>query len=42
MLADYPDLEPEDIQQAVSYTAWLGQEEVVTATVPRIAKKTNV
>jgi uncharacterized protein (DUF433 family) len=31
VLADYPDLEPEDIQQALSYVAWLAQEEVVTA-----------
>ena len=31
VLADYPDLEPEDIQQALSYAAWLAQEEVVTA-----------
>ena len=26
VLADYPDLEPEDIQQALSYAAWLAQE----------------
>jgi uncharacterized protein (DUF433 family) len=25
VLADYPDLEPEDIQQALSYAAWLAQ-----------------
>jgi uncharacterized protein (DUF433 family) len=31
VLADYPDLEAEDIQQALSYAAWLAQEEVVTA-----------
>jgi uncharacterized protein (DUF433 family) len=31
VLADYPDLEPEDVQQALSYAAWLTQEEVVTA-----------
>ena len=31
VLSDYPDLEPEDIQQALSYAAWLAQEEVVTA-----------
>jgi uncharacterized protein (DUF433 family) len=31
VLSDYPDLEPEDIQQALSYAAWLSQEEVVTA-----------
>lgn len=28
VLADYPDLEPEDIQQALQYAAWLTQEEV--------------
>lgn len=28
VLADYPDLEPEDIQQALEYAAWLAQEEV--------------
>jgi uncharacterized protein (DUF433 family) len=30
ILADYPDLEPEDIQQALEYAAWLTQEEVTT------------
>ncbi len=29
ILSDYPDLEPEDIQQALEYAAWLTQEEVV-------------
>jgi uncharacterized protein (DUF433 family) len=29
ILADYPDLEPADIQQALEYAAWLAQEEVV-------------
>ena len=29
VLADYPDLEPADIQQALEYAAWLVQEEVV-------------
>jgi FAD binding domain-containing protein/uncharacterized protein DUF433 len=29
VLADYPDLEPADIQQALKYGAWLAQEEVV-------------
>jgi uncharacterized protein (DUF433 family) len=29
-LADYPDLELGDIQQALEYAAWLVQEEVVT------------
>lgn len=28
ILEDYPDLEPEDIQQALEYAAWLAQEEV--------------
>lgn len=31
VLADYPDLEPADIQQALEYAAWLSQEEVRTA-----------
>lgn len=31
ILADYPDLEPEDVQQALQYAAWLAQEEVHTA-----------
>ena len=31
ILADYPDLKPEDIQQALEYAAWLTQEEVHTA-----------
>ncbi len=31
VLADYPDLEPADIQQALEYAAWLTQEEVHTA-----------
>ena len=31
ILADYPDLEPEDVQQAIGYAAWLTQEEVYTA-----------
>lgn len=29
ILDDYPDLEKEDIQQAIEYAAWLTQEEVV-------------
>jgi uncharacterized protein (DUF433 family) len=28
VLEDYPDLEREDIEQAVAYAAWLTQEEV--------------
>jgi len=31
VLADYPDLEPGDIQQALGYAAWLAQEEVHSA-----------
>jgi uncharacterized protein (DUF433 family) len=31
VLADYPSLEPEDVQQALEYAAWLSQEEVRTA-----------
>ncbi len=27
ILADYPDLEPADIKQAMEYAAWLTQEE---------------
>ena len=28
ILSDYPDLEAEDIRQALEYAAWLAQEEV--------------
>lgn len=28
VMADYPDLEAEDIRQAIEYAAWLAQEEV--------------
>lgn len=31
VLADYPDLEPEDIRQALQYVAWLSSEEILTA-----------
>ncbi len=31
VLADYPDLEREDIQQAIEYAAWLTQEQVYGA-----------
>ncbi len=31
VLADYPDLEAEDIRQALAYAAWLAQEEVIPA-----------
>lgn len=30
ILEDYPDLEREDIQQAIEYAAWLTKEEVHT------------
>jgi uncharacterized protein (DUF433 family) len=30
VLADYPDLERTDVQQALEYAAWLTQEEVST------------
>jgi len=32
VIADFPDLEPQDIQQALEYAAWLSQEEVKTAS----------
>jgi uncharacterized protein (DUF433 family) len=28
VLTEYPDLDPEDVQQALAYTAWLAHEEV--------------
>ena len=31
ILEDYPDLEREDIQQALEYAGWLAQEEVHTS-----------
>ncbi len=31
ILKDYPGLEPEDIQQAIEYAAWLTQEQVYPA-----------
>jgi uncharacterized protein (DUF433 family) len=31
VLSDYPDLEEQDIQQALEYAAWLSQEEVRSA-----------
>ena len=31
ILRDYPDLESEDIRQALSYAAWLVREEIVPA-----------
>ena len=30
VLKDYPDLDREDVRQALEYAAWLTQEEVVT------------
>ncbi len=30
VVKDYPDLDREDVQQALEYAAWLAQEEVVT------------
>ena len=30
ILQDYPDLEREDLQQAIEYAAWLTQEQVQT------------
>ena len=30
VLKDYPDLDRDDVQQALEYAAWLTQEEVVT------------
>lgn len=31
VLADFPDLEPDDVQAALEYAAWLTEEEVRTA-----------
>ena len=31
ILTDYPDLEKEDIRQALAYAAWLTREEIVPA-----------
>jgi uncharacterized protein (DUF433 family) len=36
ILADYPELETEDIRQAWEYAAWLAQEEVHTLNDPRL------
>jgi uncharacterized protein (DUF433 family) len=30
VLADYPDLEPDDVRQCLEYAAWLAQEEICT------------
>jgi uncharacterized protein (DUF433 family) len=32
VIADFPDLEPADVQQALEYAAWLAQEEVRSAS----------
>ena len=29
ILGDYPDLEREDVQEAIEYAAWLAQEQIV-------------
>ena len=29
ILQGYPDLEPEDVEQAIQYAAWLAQEQIV-------------
>ncbi len=31
ILADYPDLDREDVRQALAYAAWLAREEVIPA-----------
>ena len=31
ILRGYPDLEPEDVRQAVQYAAWLAEERIITA-----------
>jgi uncharacterized protein (DUF433 family) len=31
VMADYPELQAEDVQQALEYAAWLSQEEIRTA-----------
>lgn len=31
ILHDYPDLEPEDLREALGYAAWLTQEQVSSA-----------
>ncbi len=31
ILGDYPDLEAEDIRQALAYAAWLTREEILSA-----------
>ena len=31
LLIEYPDLQPEDIRQALTYAAWLAGDRVITA-----------
>ncbi len=31
ILADYPDLEADDVRQALAYAAWLAREEIIPA-----------
>ncbi len=31
ILGDYPDLEPDDVAQALKYAAWLTREQVIVA-----------
>jgi uncharacterized protein (DUF433 family) len=31
IIKNYPDLEPEDIRQALAYAAWLAREEIIPA-----------
>ncbi len=31
ILADYPDLEAEDVRHALTYAAWLAREEIIPA-----------
>jgi uncharacterized protein (DUF433 family) len=31
IIKNYPDLEPEDIRQALAYAAWLAREEIILA-----------
>ena len=34
IIEEYPDLEPEDIRQALRYVAWLAEEQVEQVTLP--------
>jgi uncharacterized protein (DUF433 family) len=42
ILKAYPDLEPEDIRQALAYAAWLTREEVVPALAMRFLLNMNL